>query len=193
MASSMTPNQSLELITQMIKEARSKFEEDGFVYMLWGILLFLAAGAQYVLLLNEQYSYNYYPYFFLPLGGIFTSIYYRRRGSTGPKGNPISRVISTMWIFLGANMFILGFLFAPALRDSLIPILLILQGIGIAISGISIKSQLVITAGIIANIAGFIAFFVDWSEQPLLLSLASLAVLFIPGVILKIRYQRKHA
>ena len=39
----MTPEKSFELITQMIQEAKLKFEESGLIYMLWGALIAVAS------------------------------------------------------------------------------------------------------------------------------------------------------
>ena len=39
----LSPEKSLELITQVITQARNKFEENGFIYMFWGALIAIAS------------------------------------------------------------------------------------------------------------------------------------------------------
>ena len=59
----LTAEKSLELITEVITQARKKFEENGFIFMFWGALIAIAAIGQFLLLKYEYYSINWYPYF----------------------------------------------------------------------------------------------------------------------------------
>ncbi len=179
----LTPDKSLEIITQVINEARSKFEENGFIYIVWGVLIFTASLAQYFLLKNEYYSINYYPYFLMPLGAIITWMY-KSKQKKKKTYNHINKVISLFWIVLSLNIMVLGFFFHPFLKENLIPILLILMGIGIIISGVSIKNKLLLFSGILINISGLICFWLNWIDHSLLLSATAVIAILIPGIIL---------
>lgn len=185
-----TPEESFDIIRQVIQEARNKFEENGFIYMFWGILTAMASFSQFILLKYEHFDINWYPYLLMPIGSIYTAFYFAKRKRSGTQ-NQIGRIISYTWFSISFNILILGFLFAAALKENLIPLILILLSIGISISGVSIKSKLLIICGIIINISGFIGFKMDWIYQPLLMGLVSLIAVFIPGIILMIRHNKK--
>ena len=184
----LTPEASFKLITQIINEARNKFEENGFIYMFWGTLIAIAAISQFILLKNEYYSINYYPYFLMPLGGVYTAYYFYKKKST--KQNQISKIVSLTWIALSINMMIISFLFASVLKENLTPIILILLSCGIIISGASIKSKLLIFSGIFINISAFVCFNLNWIYHSLLMGVVSIIAVLIPGIILMIKYKK---
>ena len=185
---SLSPEKSFELITQVINEAKTKFEENGFIYVLWGALIAIATLSQFILLKNEYFSINYYPYFIMPIGAIFTAYYFFNRDKG--KQNQISKIVSVAWIILSLNLMVLGFAYAVVLKQNLMPIMLILQGIGMAMSGGAIKSKLIFYAGIAVNISGFISFSLDWIHQPLLAGIISIIAIFIPGIILLVKHNK---
>ncbi len=185
----LTPEKSLELITQVITQARSKFQENGFIYMFWGALVAIATIGQFFMLKNNLYSISWYPYLLMPLGGIFSFIYFYRRKTVRSK-NQISRIVSVCWIFLSINLLALGFIFPLVLKENLIPILLILISIGTIVSGVSIKSSLILFSGIFINFSAFICFMIQWMYQPLLMGVVSVIAILIPGIILMIKYNK---
>lgn len=186
----LTPERSLELITQVITQARSRFQENGFIYMFWGALVAIATISQFFMLKSGLYNTSWYPYMLMPLGGIFSFIYfYRRKSDRG--GNQINKIVSICWIFLSFNLLILGFVFSHVLKENLMPILLILMSIGTIVSGISIKSSLILFSGIFINFSAFICFTIDWMYQPLLMSVVSVVAILIPGIVLMIKYNKQ--
>jgi len=186
----LTPEKSFEIITQIIDEARTRFMENGFIYVFWGALSAIASISQFVLLKYEYYSINYYPYFLMPLGVIFTRYYFSKKKKKS-KQNQIGKILSIVWGVLSLNIMILGFLFAAELRESLVPIILVLLGIGMVISGGTVKSNLILYAGIAINISGLICFNLEWIYHPLLLGIVSIFAIFIPGVILMIKHKKE--
>ena len=186
----LTPQKSLELITQVISEAKIKFEENGFIYVFWGAVTAIAAFSQFVLLKLEMYSQNWYPYLLMPLGMLYSAYYFsKKRGRS--KGNQISKIISKTWIFLSINLLILGFVFAPMLEEHLTPMILILLAIGIMVSGIAIRSRLLFFSSIFINASAIVCFFIDWLYQPLLLSIVAVVAILIPGIQLMVQYKRR--
>ncbi|MEM6722690.1 MAG: hypothetical protein AAF598_01565 [Bacteroidota bacterium] len=173
----------MQLITNVISEARARFEEDGVLYMMWGILLFVAATGQYVLLTNGYQQVSFYPYYLFPFGGLFSWWYYARK--VGRQRNGMLSTIAVIWLLLSLNMMILGFFFWPMLKANLIPVLLILLGVGVMISGRMIQSRPVILAGALINLAGLVGFGLEWIMHPLLLGFSGLLFIFVPGLYLK--------
>ncbi len=186
----LSAEKSLELITDIITQARKKFEENGFIFIFWGLLIAIAAIGQFVLLKNEYYKINWYPYFLMPLGAIYSMYYFSKQGKK-EKQNQISRIVSYAWIFLSINMLALGFIFGPLLKANLIPVILILLAVGTIVSGISIKSRLLLFSGILINLSAFVSFYLPLIYQPLSMGLIAIIAILIPGIILKIQYKKK--
>ncbi|MEM9888459.1 MAG: hypothetical protein AAF849_21370 [Bacteroidota bacterium] len=183
----------LSLISDVIATTKARFERNGSVFLFWGILLTVASAAQFVLLLLEYYEINYYPYFGLLLGWIYVYYTYSKKKKQAVTKNVVSKVIDSAWIYIGINCALLGFIYAPVLRSNLIPIILILLGSGVLLTGVVIKHRYIFFAGIFCNIAGFIAISVDYLYQPLLTSIVYLVVLVIPGYLLYKNYKKTHA
>lgn len=185
----ITPEKSFEIITQIINEAKLKFEENGFIYVFWGVLISIASISQFILLKNEYYDINYYPYFLMPIGGIYTGYYFFKKNKN--KHNQISKIVSISWITISLNIMILGFVFAVVLKEHLTPVILILAGIGTIISGGSIKNKLIIYSGLVINISGILCFKLEWIYHSLLMGIISIIALLIPGIILMIEHKKK--
>ncbi len=186
----LSPEKSLELITQVITQARNKFEENGFIYLFWGALIAITSISQFVLLKNEYYDINWYPYLLMPIGSIYSAIYFSKRKRKN-KQNLISKIVSALWIVLSINIMILGFLFANNLKENLIPIILILLSIGTIVSGTSIKSKLLLYSGIFIGLSAFSCFYLEWIYHSLLMGIVSIIAILIPGIILMVQQKRK--
>jgi hypothetical protein len=178
-----TPEQSLELITKIINEARSKFQENGYMFIFWGILIATASFSQFFLLQNGFYEISWYPYFLMPAGAVVTGIYYSKPGKRNNK-NQITRIVSISWVTLSVNIILLGFLFAPYLKENLIPLILILLSIGTLISAGAIKSNLLYFSGAVINISGIACFYLNRIYHPLLMGFIAVVAILIPGIIL---------
>jgi hypothetical protein len=185
----LSVEKSFELINKVIAQARNRFEENGFIYMFWGALIAVASIGQFILLKNEFYEINWYPYLLMPVGGIYSWIYFSRKKASSQ--NQISRIISYAWIVLALDMMIIGFLFWPALKENLVPVILILLSVGITISGVSIQSKMLFLSGLFINVSAFICFKIEQAFQPLAMGIVAIAAVFIPGVLLMIKHKRK--
>lgn len=187
----LTPEQSLELITSVIQEAKSKFEENGLIYVFWGVLIAIASLSQFYLLSNGYQQINYYPYVLMPLGAIMTWFYIYQKKGKESKPNQVSRIIGYLWAAVSLNLLIVGCFMGAYLKINLIPVLLILIGIGILVSGGAIKSKVLIISGVLINIAAFICFQIDWLYQPLVMGLLAIFAILIPGMILMNQHKKK--
>src|SRR5438045_2566188 len=54
-----SPQQSLQLIESMINRAKDSFAEDGFMYLVWGWLVFSCSLLQFILLHIVQYPKHF--------------------------------------------------------------------------------------------------------------------------------------
>ena len=185
-----SPEQSLALIAQVIEEAKSKFEENGVIYFMWGAILGFAALLQYGLLKNGQEEISYYGYFIVPVGALVSWYYYAKKKSA--RRNQVSTNISITWGVVSLNLMILGFFFNFVLQEHLTPLMLILMGIGTTISGGLVRSRLILLAGVLLNISGFVCFQLNWLEHPLVLGISAILFILVPGLLLMSKHKRNN-
>ena len=69
--STLTPEQSLLLISKTIEETKGRFKENGHILVFWGTLTFIVFGSQLILSLLEFYKYTMYPVYLFPIGAIY--------------------------------------------------------------------------------------------------------------------------
>ena len=186
-----TPEQSFETIAAVIREAKAQFEEDGIIYVGWGILTAFAAFAQYYLLHNGFADINYYPYFLMPLGAIASGVYSARKESKGRKTH-LSRIISATWVSVSITVMILGFVLAAKLGAVLMPMILIVLSIGVMVSGAAVNSNVLLFSGILMNLLGFFTFTFPIEQQPLLMGIASVACILVPGILLMRNHKKNN-
>jgi len=185
----LSPEESLKIISQVISQARNKFEENGFIYFFWGILIAIASFSQFILLQKEYFNINWYPYLLMPLGALFTGFYYSKKKQQSIK-NQISKMVSISWLTISVNILILGFIFAPWLKQNLTPIILILLSVGILVSAGTIKSRLLYFSGLIINVSAFICFYLDWVYHPLLMGFVGILAMLLPGILLMVKNKK---
>ena len=80
MEESITPEQSLLLISKTIEETKQRFKENGHIIILWGVLTFVVFGSQYlfsVLGWYKKFDIIWTTALF-PLGMIYTFLYLRK-------------------------------------------------------------------------------------------------------------------
>jgi len=77
----LTPEESLLLITKTIAETKKRFEENGHIIILWGVLTFVVFLSQYVFSLTGLYRKFdiIWTVILFPLGAIYTFIYVKRK------------------------------------------------------------------------------------------------------------------
>jgi hypothetical protein len=191
----LTPEESLLLITKTIAETKKRFEENGHIIILWGVLTFVVFLSQYVFSLTGLYRKFdiIWTVILFPLGAIYTFIYVRRKVKKNNLPNTIiGRIAETMGWTIGLNLMMLGFLFSRQLGDALAPIFLILLALSIIVIGASIKFKPLFIGGILMNLIGLGSFFVSRDYHGLSMMLGALVGLIIPGILLNKANRKEH-
>lgn len=188
----LTPEESLLLITKIIEETKKRFSENGRIIVFWGILMFVVTMSQFILYRLEYYKIHWYPAFLYPLGAIYMGIHVWReyKKKNVPK-TLIGNILGKMGWLLGANLLILGFFFSHKVGDAGAPVFLILLALFIFLAGISIKFKPLIISGIVLNLFAFAAFYVHDHYLYLIMAIGSFA-LTIPGILLNIHKRKEN-
>jgi len=188
----LTPEQSFQVIHQMIQEAKKEMSDNGFLYLLWGWLVFIAAIGNYIMLqLDIIYSFISWP-ILMPLGGIISMIYgitQRKKNSKRTK-TLVDYVLGYTWIAFGICLLVTLLISSKIGWEITYPFIMLLYGIGTFISGGVMKFKPLIIGGIICWVGGSVAFFVGFEYQLLILIGVIIGSYIVPGHILKSQYQK---
>jgi hypothetical protein len=189
----LTPKESLKVINEMIAGAKTRMKENGFIYLFWGWLILICALSQFILLQTEYADINYYPYFLVIPGAIYTAIVESKKHRKEGTSDYMNKVMTAIWLTAGINMIVAGFVFSPILKSSPVPLILIILALATVVSGAAIKFKPLVWGGIICNLAGIAAVFLDYSYHPILVVVAIIAADLIPGYILRNKYKKQYA
>ncbi len=189
----LTPKESLSLISQMIENSKTRMNENGFIYLLWGWLMSICAIAQFVLLQLEYYEINYYPYFLAIPAGIYTGIYYARESKKEEGSGFLGNIFAALWISVALNILITAFVFSFTFNINPIPFILMFLGIGTIVSGQILHFKILIFGGIICNLLGIATIIIPFIYHPIIAAMAIIAADLVPGYALRNKYKKYHA
>jgi len=192
-SSTLTPEESLLLITKTIEETKDRFKENGHIFIFWGTLMLIVIGSQFILSLLELYKFTMFPVFLYPVGAIYTGIYvwqdYKKNNT--PKSF-IGSIIGTMGWVVGMNLMTMGFLFSDQLGDALAPIFIILLAMMIIVSGVTIKFKPLIIGGVLMNLIGLGSFLLERDYQGFSMMAGAVVAFIIPGILLNNSRKKKN-
>lgn len=185
----MTEQESLLLIGQMIRNAQESVKENGFIYLLWGWLVFATALMNYVLLyiLHSEYAYLPWP-IMMTLGGIASMVYSSRKRKTQLVKTQTGNFMRYHWISYGAALAFILFYMMKVGPEIVYPVIILIYGMGTFVSGGAMAFRPLIIGGICCWIIAVVSVFFGFQVQLLLLCLAILIAYIIPGHILKARF-----
>lgn len=191
----LTPEESLLLITRIMEETKLRFKENGHIIILWGTLMFIVFVSQYILVLLGWYKLFDIAWtcILFPLGGIYTFIYgWKKHKKNNVPRTFIGSIIETIAWVVGINVLILGFLFHNKLGEALAPVFLILWALFFILTGISIKFKPILIGGILLNLMGFAAFYINGQYHGLILATGGVIGMIIPGILLNKANRNEH-
>jgi hypothetical protein len=187
----LTGQESLEVISRMIRTAQHDIHDSSFYYLIWGWLVFIASTCNFILL-NAGYENPYLPWAVLmPLGAVITIIYSYKQNRREPVVRTyIDEVMKYVLIAFLVSLFTV-LLFMSKLGLATYPMVLMVYGIWLFISGGALKFQPLIIGGVMNWVLGIASFFVAFEIQLILLAVAVLLGYIIPGHMLKNKFSKQ--
>jgi hypothetical protein len=193
----MKEKDALLVIEQMITSAKQEVKDNGFYFMLWGWLVFVAALIDYVLVIGA-----YEPFreghaivwaILMPLGGAVSIIASFKKDKKSHVKTYIDELMRYVIRAFAISLFIVCFLmpFTSNWR-AFYPVLLIVYAIWLYIAGGALRFKPLIWGGYANWALAAVAFFVGYDIQLLLLATAVLVGYIIPGHQLKSNYNKQH-
>ena len=187
MEKELTEHESLELIQKMISSVKEEMEDDSFYYLLWGWLVFVASVMQFVLI-KMNVENNFLGWVILmPAGGIASAVYGYRQEKRKRVKTYIDSIMKYVLIAFAVTLFVVLF-FQGKLQLNTYPIVMMVYGMWLFVSGAAIRFKPLIIGGIINWILCMISFYFPFDIQLLLLTAAVLFGYIIPGHLLKNKF-----
>lgn len=177
----LTEKESLELISQMIRETREHIEKRvAYPFLIWGYLtVTVSIAVWYVLVKTGDYRWNWL-WLCLPVIGWLLS---RGVGRSDEKGTTtyMDRVIGVIWAVIGAAVLLVGITAFKV--ENVLFIIALLLSIGTTLTGWVIKFKPVGWAGTVSILLSFVLLFVPSVNQLLVFAALFMVMMVIPGHI----------
>jgi hypothetical protein len=185
---------SLALIESMINKAKNRFNEDGFLYLLWGWVVLVCSIAEFVLL-QMKYQKHYLVWILTWAAAVYQIIFMIKRKRSQAVRTYTDEIIRFVWLTFIISMGISGFLFGVVLGKEfykvLDPVFLMLYGMPTFLTGIIIRFKPLITGGICCWVLSILSVTLVPIEYGLLLVSAAMVVAWItPGYLLRVKHRK---
>lgn len=181
----LSPKESLQLINNMIAEAKQSFMNFSFYFLMWGWLLFFAGIAEYCLQYIVQFEHSYIGWPIVGIvGGIIAGIKGAKEGQEAGGMGYIDRVFSFLWSGFVITLILL-ILSVTVQGGNPNAYVMLLTGLPTFVSGGVMKFKPLIIGGIMFWVIALVSVFLLPQYSALLFSLAIICGYIIPGYMLK--------
>ncbi|AFD06833.1 hypothetical protein [Solitalea canadensis] len=179
----LSPQESLNIITEAIAKTKDNFRENSFCFLLWGWLIAIASILFFILEKFTAVSYYFIP--FPVLGGIgiiITFMYYQKKKASTQ--THLNNFLLKLWAVL-AVAFIITVFINVSHKQLPFTDTLIIAGIGTLLSGWVMKFKPLVIGGIIFLLMAIASVYIENEYKALIHGLAILTGYLIPGYLLK--------
>ena len=189
----LTAEESIALIQQMINKTKSSMRDNSFYFLLWGWLSVIASTGNFIVLKFGLNPYFHFFWFIIPVVGMPVSIWH---GYKNPfVKTHIGDFISGIWSGIGIACFvIIALIFINGRQDlPIIQMFLLIMGIGVFVTGRIIKDIPLIIGSVIFWLGAMAcSLFKSESAQLLIYSFSFTVGYIIPGYITKYKNRKSH-
>jgi hypothetical protein len=180
---SLTTQESLDIITQMIQKAKGSVRENSIYFLLWGIVTVVANLGMFTLI-KLDYERPYLAWLITVPAWLYSMYIGFRRGKKQRVSSHLDRVSAWLWISFGITVFTL-IVFGAKINYQLNPVILIVSAIPTLVAGVVIKFKPLIFGGVAFWVFGVICFLVSGPWQYLVGAVAVFTGYLIPGMMLR--------
>ena len=186
----MTPEQSLQVIANMVSNAKESFAKDsGFIWIMWGWIIAIASTAQFVMLQLDMGKWSALPWTLTIIGSIYTVVYSIKESKKVSTKTHVDEFMKYLWIAFGVSIFmIIGF--CGEHSELIMPMSIVLYGLGTFVSGGALKFKPLMIGGILCWGIALVAYNVEIQYQLPLIALAVIVSYLIPGYMLKSQFKK---
>jgi len=180
----LSPQQSLDLIQSMIRQAHGNMSNNSFYLILWGWVVVTANFGMYYMIQFTDIQYPQLIWLISIPAWVISIVHGMRQGRKERKSSHLDRVNMWLWIAFGICLLpVIGFMNKLNLQVS--PLVLIIVALPTFVTGIMLKFKPLIMGGISFYVFGIICFMVSPVNQFLIGGIAIACGYLIPGYLLK--------
>lgn len=179
----LSPEQSLDLITSMIHQAKGNVRLKAFYFLLWGWVVILADLGMFTLA-QLEYSRPYIVWVITIPAWILSIYKGYRYDRVDPSPTHLDRISAWLWTSFGIVIFTLV-AFGYKINFQLNPVILLVCAVPTFVSGVIIKFKPLIVGGIVFWLFGIACFFIPMPYQFVAAALCIAIGYLVPGYMLK--------
>lgn len=181
----LTKDESLELISDMITQAKRNLARGGsFYFLLWGWVVLLANLGHYLIAVYDLYPYPYIVWALTIPAAVASMWHGAMRSKKAHVKSHLDSVYGLLWLGVMISVLIILF-FMGDVSYNTNAIILTFAGLGTFISGCMLRFNPLIMGGVALWVASIIAFNLAPIDQYLVGAVGILAGYLIPGYLLK--------
>lgn len=182
-SNSLSSEESLEIITQMIETAKGNIRGSGFYFLFWGWVVIAGNLGHFYLMEFTDVEHPYAVWLITIPAWIISMLYGYRQSATEKVQTYSGKLIMWMWIAFTICLVIL--IFSGKFGELIPPVILLIAGIPTFMSGLILKFRPLIYGGSSFWIFSVIAFSVEPSYSLLVSAMAIAVGYLIPGYKLR--------
>lgn len=186
----LTPQQSFDIIRQIIAQAQGKVSDNAFYFLLWGWTIALCNFAMFLLLYYTTYPAPYVVWALVIPAWIVSIVYGRRQVQRAGAQSHIERISTWLWIATGIAVTPIV-LFGDKIDYQINPLIMNMISLPTFVSGITLRFKPLLFGGITFFVLGIVSFLVTADLQYLIGGIAMVCGYLVPGYLL--RAQRANA
>lgn len=180
----LTGEESLKIITEMIGKTKSNMRQNSFHLLFWGWLIFACSASEYILYNFTDFSHPWSVWFFV-IPGVFVSLIY---GFVKGRREKVFTYADMVYVWTWMAFLITSvimFIFLSDSPGSYAQYILLLAGFPTFISGIVLKFKPLIIGGMTFWALSLVANFAGPQISSLAMPVAVITGYLIPGYMLR--------
>lgn len=190
----LTEQESLQLISQMIRNAKEKVEKNaGVPFLIWGYTtVAIALAVWYMVTTTHNPAWHWLWFAIIAIGLPMYLLFYSRAKEQQPSTKTyVDRVMTNTWVVIGGSALLVG-ICAMFVRIPVLFIMLLMMGIGTTLTGLLIRFKAIIVSGVLSVCASFICLFINPNDQILVFALVFALMMVVPGHILNYSARKQY-
>jgi hypothetical protein len=180
----LSPQQSLDLITAMINQAKGNVRNNSFFFLFWGWVIVIAHIGSFSL---QQIDFDY-PYavwlLVIPFAWVVTVVYSIRQARKTKSSTHIDKINRAVWISFGIVAITIPFI-GQYVNYQIDALILLAGSIATTTSGFILKFRPLIIGGVVIYVCGIVCFVIPAEFRPLVAATAIAIGYLLPGYLLK--------
>lgn len=181
----ISQQESLDIISNMIKQTQTNIEKGGgAIFLLWGYLSLVVAIAIYLVVSQTGDYRAQYIWFITPLVG-YPIMYFMLKKKEPAVVTFVSKTIGKVWVTIGTAALLLSlFMLINPAAFPILFVMALLINIGVTLSGLVLEYKSISIAGFLGILLSFSLLVIPGIEQILVFAAFSVIMLIVPGHIL---------